>query len=47
MTSAFVGKALQKAAGDPEDLFQVDNVIAGDTVNPPVSDTGCTLQWPA
>jgi len=47
MTTAFVGKALQKPAGDPEDLFQVDNMIAGDQVNPPVSETGCTLQWPA
>jgi len=47
MTTAFVGKALQKAAGDPEDLFQVDSMVAGDQVNPPVSETGCTLQWPA
>jgi len=47
MTTAFVGKALQKPAGDPEDLFQVDNMIAGDQVNPPVADTGCKLQWPA
>jgi len=46
MTTAFVGKALQKPAGDPEDLFQVDNMIAGDQVNPPVADTGCKLQWP-
>jgi branched-chain amino acid transport system substrate-binding protein len=47
MTSAFVGEALQKPAGDPEDLFRVDQVIAGDKVNPPESDTGCKLQWPA
>ena len=47
MTTAFVGKALQKPAGDPEDLFQVDSMVAGDQVNPPVSETGCTLQWPA
>src|SRR5690348_14560284 len=46
MTTAFVGKALQKPAGDPEDLFQVDNMIAGDQINPPVADTGCKLQWP-
>lgn len=45
MTTAFVGKALQKPAGDPEDLFQVDNMVAGDQVNPPVADTGCKLQW--
>ncbi len=47
MTSAFVGEALTKPAGDPEDLFRVDQVIAGDKVNPPESDTGCSLQWPA
>jgi branched-chain amino acid transport system substrate-binding protein len=47
MTTAFVGKALQKPAGDPEDLFQVDSMVAGDQVNPPTSETGCTLHWPA
>jgi len=47
MTSAFVGQALQKPAGDPEDLFQVDHVLAGDKVNPAQSETGCSLQWPA
>ncbi len=47
MTSSFVGEALAKPAGDPEDLFRVDHVLAGDKVNPPVSETGCTLQWPA
>lgn len=47
MTSAFVGQALQKPAGDPEDLFQVNNVVAGDKTNPAVTETGCTLQWPA
>jgi branched-chain amino acid transport system substrate-binding protein len=47
MTSSFVGEALQKPAGDPEDLFRVDQVLAGDKVNPPESDTGCSLQWPA
>jgi branched-chain amino acid transport system substrate-binding protein len=47
MTSSFVGEALQKPDGDPEDLFRVDHVIAGDKVNPPESDTGCTLKWPA
>jgi branched-chain amino acid transport system substrate-binding protein len=47
MTSAFVGQALSKPAGDPEDLFQVDSVLAGDKVNPAQTETGCTLQWPA
>src|SRR5450756_2073385 len=47
MTSSFVGEALQKPAGDPEDLFQVDEVIPGDKTAPAVSETGCTIQWPA
>lgn len=47
MTSAFVGEALAKPAGDPEDLFRVDRVVAGDNTAPPESQTGCKLQWPA
>jgi branched-chain amino acid transport system substrate-binding protein len=47
MTSAFVGEAQSKGASDPEDLFRVDSIVAGDTTSPPVSETGCTLQWPA
>ncbi len=47
MTSAFVGEAQSKGADDPEDLFKVDTIVAGDKTSPPVSETGCTLQWPA
>jgi branched-chain amino acid transport system substrate-binding protein len=47
MTSAFVGEAQAKGATDPQDLFRVDSIVAGDTTSPPVSETGCTLQWPA
>ncbi|HXR92871.1 MAG TPA: ABC transporter substrate-binding protein [Steroidobacteraceae bacterium] len=47
MTSAFVGEALAKPGGDPEDLFRVDSVIAGDTTAPPENATGCKVQWPA
>jgi branched-chain amino acid transport system substrate-binding protein len=47
MTSAFIGEALPKGAGDPEDLFRVDSIVAGDKTSPAVSETGCTLQWPA
>ena len=47
MTSAFVGEAQSKGADDAEDLFKVDTIVAGDTTSPPVSETGCTLQWPA
>ncbi|HEY1459460.1 MAG TPA: ABC transporter substrate-binding protein [Casimicrobiaceae bacterium] len=47
MTSAFVGEALSKPAGDPEDLFRVDQVIAGDKTAPPENATGCKVVWPA
>ena len=47
MTSAFVGEALTKPAGDPEDLFKVYTIVPGDKTSPPESETGCTLQWPA
>ncbi len=47
MTSAFVGEAQAKGADDAEDLFRVDNIVPGDTTSPPVSETGCTMHWPA
>ena len=47
MTSAFVGEALAKPAGDPEDLFRVDHVVPGDKTAPPESQTGCNVKWPA
>jgi branched-chain amino acid transport system substrate-binding protein len=47
MTSSFVGEALSQPAGDPEDLFRVDRVVAGDKTAPPENSTGCKLQWPA
>jgi branched-chain amino acid transport system substrate-binding protein len=46
MTSAFIGEAQQQGKDDPEDLFRVDNVIAGDKTAPPEDQTGCKLQWP-
>jgi len=47
MTSAFVGEAQSKGKDDPEDLYRVDEVVPGDKTAPPVSETGCTVQWPA
>jgi branched-chain amino acid transport system substrate-binding protein len=47
MTSAFVGEAQAQGKDDPEDLFRVDQVIAGDKTAPAESATGCKLQWPA
>jgi branched-chain amino acid transport system substrate-binding protein len=46
MTSAFVGEA-QSKGNDPEDLFKVSEIVAGDKTAPPVADTGCTVQWPS
>src|SRR5450432_1366576 len=47
MTSAFVGEAQSKGKDDPEDLYRVDEVVPGDKTAPAVSETGCTVQWPA
>jgi branched-chain amino acid transport system substrate-binding protein len=47
MTSSFVGEAVPNPTGDPEDLFKVNTVVPGDKTAPPVSETGCSLQWPA
>jgi branched-chain amino acid transport system substrate-binding protein len=46
MTSAFIGEAQHQGKDDPEDLFRVDTVIAGDKTAPPEDQTGCKLQWP-
>ena len=42
---SLVKLTLGKPAGDPEDLFRVDNVIAGDKTAPPENETGCKVQW--
>ncbi len=47
MTSAFVGEALKNPAGDPEDLFRVERIVAGDKTAPAESETGCKIKWPA
>jgi branched-chain amino acid transport system substrate-binding protein len=47
MTSSFVGEAQAQGKDDPEDLFRVDHVVAGDKTAPAESDTGCKVQWPA
>jgi branched-chain amino acid transport system substrate-binding protein len=47
MLSAFIGELLHKADGDPENLFKVNHIVAGDSSAPPVSETGCTMQMPA
>ena len=47
MLSAFIGELMHKGDGDPENLFKVNHIVAGDSVAPPVSETGCTMQMPA
>jgi branched-chain amino acid transport system substrate-binding protein len=47
MTSSFVGEVVAQGKDDPEDLYRVDEVVPGDKTSPAVSDTGCSLQWPA
>jgi branched-chain amino acid transport system substrate-binding protein len=45
--SAFLGEVVAKGKDDPEDLFHVDEVVAGEKTALPVTETGCKLQWPA
>jgi branched-chain amino acid transport system substrate-binding protein len=47
MTSAFVGSAQSTGKDDPEDLFHVDQVVAGDKTAPAVGETGCKLTMPS
>ncbi|MBV9532125.1 MAG: ABC transporter substrate-binding protein [Bradyrhizobium sp.] len=47
MTSAFIGEAQSKGKDDSEDLFRVNEVIAGDQTAPAVGDTGCTVTRPS
>ena len=46
MPALYVGHAVA-GGSEPEDLFQVDEVVKGTDVAPSVDDTGCRLQWPA
>ncbi|MGO9356682.1 MAG: ABC transporter substrate-binding protein [Xanthobacteraceae bacterium] len=46
MTSAFVGEAQSNGKDDQEDFFHVDQVVAGDKTAPPVTETGCAMQFP-
>ena len=39
MLSAFIGELMHKGDGDPENLFKVNHIVAGDSVAPPVSET--------
>jgi branched-chain amino acid transport system substrate-binding protein len=46
MPTLFVGHA--KASGsDPEDLFEVTQLVDGAKIALPVAETGCVLKWPA
>jgi branched-chain amino acid transport system substrate-binding protein len=47
MLSAFIGELIQKGDGDPENLFKVNNIVPGDSIAPPVADTGCKMNMPA
>jgi len=47
MLSAFLGELLQTGDGDPENLFKVNSIVAGDSTAPSVVDTGCKMNMPA
>ena len=43
MLSAFIGELRQHGEGDPENLFKVNNIVAGDSIAPPVAVPGCKM----
>jgi branched-chain amino acid transport system substrate-binding protein len=47
MLSAFIGELLQHGDGDPENLFKVNSIVAGDSIAPSVEETGCKMNIPA
>ncbi len=47
MLSAFIGELLPKGDGDPENLFKVNSIVAGDSIAPSVAETGCKMDMPA
>jgi branched-chain amino acid transport system substrate-binding protein len=46
MPTLYVGKAQAKGS-DPEDLFQVTQLVKGPDAAGPVEETGCKLKWPS
>jgi len=46
MPTLYVGRAVEKGS-DPEDLFQVDELVKGVDAALPVAQTGCNVKWPA
>ncbi len=46
MSTVFVGEA-HPPQGDPDNMFKVHSLVAGEKVASPVEETGCKLQWPA
>ncbi len=46
MLSSFIGRARERGIDDPDDLFAVDDVVAGEKVAQPVAETGCAVLWP-
>jgi len=45
MSDLYIGHAVKRGA-EPDDLFQVDEIVRGVTAASPVAQTGCKLTWP-
>ena len=45
MPTLYVGHAIEEGS-DPEDLFEVDELVKGVDAALPVAETGCHLRWP-
>jgi branched-chain amino acid transport system substrate-binding protein len=47
MLSAFIGELRKKGEGDPENLFKVNSIVAGESIAPSIADTGCKMTMPS
>lgn len=46
MPDLYVGHAVSKGEGGPEDLFYVDEIVKGVNAALPIGETGCKIKWP-
>ncbi|CAM5218431.1 Branched-chain amino acid transport system substrate-binding protein OS=Castellaniella defragrans OX=75697 GN=HNR28_002066 PE=3 SV=1 [Castellaniella defragrans] len=46
IASLYVGTAQASGPGGEEDLFKISKVVDGASVNKPLAETGCRMEWP-
>ena len=46
IASLYVGTAQSSGPGGEEDLFKISKVVDGATVDKPLAETNCHMEWP-